>query len=78
MPSGDFLLALYSTLRPARKLFSAMYDPADKFDQIGESSRPALGEGRRQTLDALDQKDRLAMIDETEGDSRIVGFDSFE
>jgi hypothetical protein len=30
------------------------YDPTDEFDQREESSGWALGEGRRQTLDALD------------------------
>jgi hypothetical protein len=54
-----------------------MYDPTDEFDQIEESSRPALGEGRRQTLDALDQKDSLPMIDPPDGDSDSAGFDSF-
>ncbi len=54
-----------------------MYDPTDEFDQTEESSGPALGEGRRQTLDALDQKDSLAMIDAPDGDSDSAGFDSF-
>lgn len=69
--------AVHSTLRPAAKSFSTMYDPTDEFDQIEESSRPALGEGRRQTLDALDRKDSLPMIDPPDGDSDSAGFDSF-
>ena len=77
MPSGDFSLALHSTLPPASNSFSSMYDPTDEFDQIEESSGPALGEGRRQTLDALDQKDSLPMIDPPDGDSDSAGFDSF-